>query len=206
MGVVSERGLGPMSIADRWLRAGIWASVRVRATGLDQVSDKPAAVGPMFVMLARAQYGAKASLDRLLDAHAFSRLQDEETASFAEKMINTFEVLHQAHNFLVAVDLFWETIKRLDEHLDLQEFTEVFESSKNARRTSRDARNHIEHIAERIAEGRKNAPMTPQEFRSKMGIFDGTKIWFGPESYNVIEMHEAVHRAGQNLAPLLEES
>lgn len=159
----------------------------------------------MFVMLARAQYGAKASLDRLLDANAFSKLQDEKAASFAETMINTFEVLHQAHNFLVAVDLFWETIKRLDEHLDLQEFTEVFEASKDARRASRDARNHIEHVAERIAEGRRNGPMTPQEFRSKMGIFDGTKIWFGPESYDVIAMHDAVHQAGQKLAPLLEE-
>lgn len=197
--------LDPMTIAKRWLDAGIWAGARVRVTGLDKKSPKPVAVGPLLVILARTQYGSKASLDRLVEARAIGDLQDSGPSSLADKIINAFEVLHQAHNFIVSIDTFWETFKRLHDHIDLPELDKAWESSAQARRISREARNHIEHVAERITEGRAKPPMAPIDFIKKLGVFDGRKIWFGGESYDVCEMHEAVMSVGREVAPVLEE-
>lgn len=198
--------LGPMAIAKTWLDAGIWAGVRVRVTGLDKQSPKPTAVGPLLVILARTQYGSKASLDRLVEARAIGELQDKSsTSSLPDKIINAFEVLHQAHSFIVSVDTFWETFKRLRDHIDLPELDAAWTSSAEARRLSREARNHIEHVAERITAGRAKPPMTSIDFIKKLGVFDGTKIWFGNENYDVVAMHEAVMTVGRTVAPVLEQ-
>lgn len=197
--------LGPMAIAKRWLDAGIWAGARVRATGLDKKSPKPVAVGPLLVILARTQYGSKASLDRLVEARAIGDLQDKNQTSLVDKLFNAFEVLHQAHNFIVSVDTFWESFKRLHDHIDLPELDRAWESSTEARRLSREARNHIEHVAERITEGRAKPPMASIDFIKKLGVFDGTKIWFGDENYDIVEMHEGVVKVGRDVAPVLEE-
>lgn len=204
-GETEKLTLGPMTVAGRWLDAGIWASVRVRVTGLDNKSPKPVAVGPLLVVLARTQYGSKASLDRLREARAVGDVQDETHSPLVNKIINAFEVLHQAHNFIVSVDTFWETLKRLQTHIDLPELDAAWSSSSEARMLSRQARNHIEHVAERITEGRTSPPMKSVEFIKKLGTFDGSSIWFGHESYEVDEMHEAILRVGRTVAPVLEE-
>jgi hypothetical protein len=195
-----------MAIAKCWLDAGIWAGVRVQMTGLDEKSSKPVAVGPLLVILARTQYGSKASLDRLMEARAIGDLQDKtEASSLADKILNAFEVLHQAHNFIVSVDTFWQTFKRLRDRISLPELETAWTSSDDARRRSREARNHIEHVAERITEGRAKPPMTSIDFIKKLGVFDGTKIWFGSEDYDIVEMHEAIMSVGRDVAPVLEE-
>ena len=68
------------------------------------------------------------------------------------------------------------------------------------------ARDHIEHLPERIRKGRQNRPaMTREVFRDAVGVFDGTKLTFGNETFDLRQIRDSIRRVEEKVPPRLGE-
>jgi hypothetical protein len=121
----------------------------------------------------------------------------------------TLALAADVHGFLVSAALYWATLREVVQrvtHPDLRPLLGQFESAAS---TAKTAREHIEHLNERIAHGRLpkyGAAMPVEVFRQATGTFDGTLLRFGNESFSLDEMIRAIEESAAVIAPPVREA
>jgi hypothetical protein len=115
---------------------------------------------------------------------------------------------NELHALFVYADSFWDNLRALRQSLPgLAPLGVLCDSNVAAALTAKNARDHVEHFAERITDGRperRNAPaMAPEVFRRGAGGFDGLRMYFGDEWFDVVEIHDAVMAAQSEALEIL---
>ncbi len=181
-------------VSDDWLEAAGFAGLYLKVVSLPTSKDLwPAYYNLM--MMARAQYAAEASYKR------FQSVAAREDAGLK----GIFQAYMELHLFIVSADLYWTTLKELTRYLKPQELKQAVNYHEHLASQTRTARNHMEHITERIREGRVRDPgsMSAKDFRRAMGTYDASSVTFGTERFDLGEIYEAIRTVGREAAPQL---
>jgi hypothetical protein len=189
----------------RWLDAAGWMLMRGRFFG-GIPSDLDAEAAFMYlVVIARAQAAAELAFERLVQAQ-----QDDQRAEAEHKpsvgIDSKLRMAGEIHAFLVSAHLFWRTLDEMRRHLRTSELKEAWKVHHQVADETRKARDHIEHLPERIRRGRTKQPvMDKAVFREAAGAFDGTELTFGDETFDLRQILDSISRAEEMVAPRLEE-
>lgn len=153
-----------------------------------------------LVMIGRTVFGVRLALQRLLQAR-----MDYDAAFDAgggsESTEAGFRMSCELHALFVYLDTFWDNLRCLRRALPgIPGLGTAYDSNTQSMRVAKTARDHLEHIDERIVAGRRIAPpMSPEVFRRSAGGFDGRVAIFGDEEFDVIDLHDAA-MAAQEIA------
>jgi hypothetical protein len=156
-----------------------------------------------LLTLARAQYAADLAHARLSATRPSASKSDHQSGEL---------VLAQAadaHTFLVSAALYWATLSRLANRLKTPNIRPLFAPYEKAASEAKTAREHIEHLNERIEFGRSQdygKPMPVHVFRTAVGAFDGAHIKFGNEVFPIEAMLRAIRESSEAIAPVLSEA
>ena len=204
------------SASDEWLRAAAFFGVRMQS---GELPGRPEGVLRNVLMMARCQYAAELSMQRLSDAHARRKTHVQQSSDFAGmgKVLATYL---EAHAFLVSADLFWKSLAALHERVRVPGARgwkrmraiagELSAHSRTIDRTHA-CRQRIEHVDKRVKLRRSDrqgasSRMTAAPIHGALGVFDGRCLSFGRERFDLVQMHEAVRATGYKLAPMLVQS
>lgn len=152
----------------------------------------------------RGAFGVELAFRRLLEA----RIDYDATVDAA--MIEAgLEMSNEMHALFVHADSFWDNLRALRRALPgVPNLGTVCDSNAQAARTAETARDHVEHIADRICDGRpkrRTVPEMPAEvFRRGVSGFAGRLAYFGDELFDVVEIHDAVMAAQSDALKSLE--
>jgi hypothetical protein len=153
--------------------------------------------------IARTQYGAELAYNRLL-ASAF---RDDEPV---ERRIQlTLGQAADVHAFLGSGALYWSTLGETVRQVTRPDLRPAFERYTGAANTAKTARDHMEHLHERIRQGRTarwGEAMSVETFRTAVGAFDGSEIGFGNEKFRIGEMLQAIRDSATAIAPVLQQA
>jgi len=153
-----------------------------------------------ILALGRTSFGVELAFERLMQAcEDFNSLVgfggDDAVAEAGFRMSN------ELHAFFVCADAFWDNLRALARAMPgLAELARARSEHAPAADVARTARDHLEHLAERIETGRGEKfglAMTAQTFRRVSGGFDGTSAYFGDEEFDVPAVREAVAEAAE---------
>ena len=158
------------------------------------------AKGQLIHQLAHFQYGTELSHSRLLASQSTENPPPGEVWSFAPMLYRAAD----AHHLLNSASGFWRTLRRLCKLMPFREPREMLEEEADTIADTQAARNHMEHIAERITEGRgpqKGFPeMGPDTFQRAVGRIEFPHIVFGTEAFNLDGIASAVLSVGLRLS------
>lgn len=183
----------------RWLLVAAKLEVRRRAERTHIYLDA-VALREHLTMAARAQFAVDMSYERLKEAQMEFALARADPLQENEAMFRAFA---EAHTFLVFAALFWNSLRTLATHFALPELDDALEVSEASIGLVTKARNHIEHVSERIEEGRAEArggAMSADDFRAAVGAIQGDEVIFGSERFGLGQMRAAIHRATEAVA------
>lgn len=157
--------------------------------------------GALLHQLAHFQYGTELPYSRLLASQNTTNPTPGGVWTFAPLLSRAAD----AHHLLVSASGFWRTLRRLREVLPFHELGEVLDEEAETLAHTKAARNHMEHIAERIIEGRRSqrefSEMGPDTFQRAIGRLDLPHIVFGDEAFNLDGISFAVLSVGLRLGP-----
>ena len=156
----------------------------------------------VLIELAAAQYSAEL---------AFSRLRrSARVAAAPDANLNHHcRMRHEVHAFLVAAHRYWELLRGLAPHTTYPPFRLALRQNRQNIRDTRIARDHVEHLPERLAHGRKGAygsEIGAEPFWRQPGLSDGASVTFGGETFDLARIHAAIRQLGLELAPALAEA
>lgn len=119
----------------------------------------------------------------------------------------TLRMSSEMHALFVFADAFWDNLKPLGAALPgIPEITLTSDHARDDAVLARTVRDHVEHIAERIVEGRqkRNPKMNAETFRKASGGFDGRTAYFGDEEFDVVAIRDAVAAAEETVRGALQ--
>lgn len=127
-----------------------------------------------------------------------------------EQLDSTLARAADVHAFLVSAALYWATVREIVNHVPKPDLRPPFADYETAAMTAKTAREHIEHLNERIVHGRSGerlgGAMPADVFREAVGAFDGERMMFGDESFPLGDMLEAIRASSSAIAPRLAEA
>lgn len=143
---------------------------------------------------------------------AYSRLYDQANGHPGEKSAPSFIPLlvcsADAHSLLVFASGYWRALRDLSRVMPFVELADLVRENQATIRETTVARNHIEHITERIVSGRKARPNVPEMpiavFQESIGRLEFPSIVFGDEAFDLAKLSAAVLTAGNGIAATLE--
>jgi hypothetical protein len=191
--------------APRWLDAAGWMWMRGQFFG-GLPTDLDAQAAFMYLTtLARSQVAAERAFDRLIEAHADNEMADREHKP-SVGIDAKFRIGGETHAFLVSAHLFWRTLDVMRLDLPTPELREAWKANRWIAGETGKARDHIEHLPERIRKGRTKKPaMEKDVFRQEAGAFDGAQLSFGDETFDLRRIRDSIRRVEEKVAPKLEE-
>lgn len=150
-------------------------------------------------MMCRADFAAALAYERLSN--------DPSSSSITGSLTRSADV----HAFLVSAHLAWVTLEELGKRLRKGTFAhkavhEALRGHRSVIRRCESARDHIEHITERIGRGRaihfgRGKKMTAKVFRQSVGVVTHTTVAFGNETFDLAEQVAALTKARKTVAP-----
>jgi hypothetical protein len=147
-----------------------------------------------LLVISRAQFATQLAYDRFLTACNGSSLP-EIACGYLE-----------LHSFLVSAHLFWRTLQKLANDFVLPDLRQSLQQHATLIEQTKRARDHIEHMTERIEKGRGQkfgSPMDARTFRHAMGKYERGSVTFGNETFDLQAIHAAIHTIGKTVAPKL---
>ena len=153
----------------------------------------------------RSAFGVELASRRLLVAR-----DDYDATVGAAEVEPGLRMSNEMHALFVCADAFWDNLRALRRALPgLILLGRVCDSNAKTALTAKTARDHVEHFAERIGEGRREGRVNPEMpadvFRGAAGGFDGRLAYFGYERFDVGEICDAVLAAQTDALRALEE-
>jgi len=188
-------------IAETWISAGFGISLIHKI--LEDEASSPQKRQLMF-QLAHFQYATELAYSRLKDGVNTPNPRPGEVWSFAP----LFARAADAHALLVHAAGYWKAFQELVRLLPFPDLVTLLEEIKEAIAATTLARNHMEHIAERIVAGRKPRPgtreLSAEDFQRAIGRLEFPCIVFGDESFDLAAIAGTVLSTGSRVAPALE--
>lgn len=188
-------------LAETWISAGLNLSL-VHLILDDDVGST--AKREMMFQLGHFQFATELAYSRLHQRAGNETALVEGSPSFT----SLFELSADAHATLVSASGYWRALQdllRLMPFPDLLALTDKLECIVKA--TGR-ARNHIEHITERIVDGRKHSSSVPEisaeSFQQAIGRIEFPSILFGDELFDLSEISGTILTTGKRIAPTLD--
>lgn len=188
-------------LTETWISAGFNISLIHRI--LDDEAGSTAKREIMF-QLGHFQFASELAYSRLHQQVTEGTAMDRRTLSFATLLACSAD----AHALLVSGSGYWRALQdllRLMPFPDLVTITDELECVVNATVT---ARNHIEHITERIVNGRKRRTSVPEisteAFQAAIGRIEFPSIIFGNESFDLAAISGTMLTTGSRVAPTLQ--
>ena len=181
---------GYWSASDHWLESAAFLGIGLR---ISPISADPWAAYHNLMLMCREQYASEFSYARFIDAC--------DSKDDLEEIVQGYLELH---SFIVSAHLYWQTLSALDNTMQLEDFGKVLKMYAVEIEHTKKARNHLEHIDERIGKGRdekRGGVMSPQEFRRSMGRYSAGKVIFGSEETDLAAIHIAICNIGRKIAP-----
>jgi hypothetical protein len=102
-----------------------------------------------------------------------------------------------------------QALKKLARILNLEELSTSITKYRQVMKETKVARDHLEHMDERIEIGKEvkhGQFMSARTFRGAMGRFDGNLITFGDESFNLAAINDAIQDVGRTVASALRQT
>jgi len=190
-----------LEASDHWLEAAVWLGLSLRMTGATEVHW---GAHYYLLQLSRLQYACELSYHRIKEASKIADSEDHRTA-----MAGIGRLYLDIHAFLVSAHAYWRTIEKLNTLLKLAELDAAIAHNQLVADETKTARDHLEHIVERIQIGRPphfGHPMDAQTFRGAMGRFEGDQITFGDETFRLGAINTAIRNVGRAVAPALRQA
>jgi hypothetical protein len=188
-------------LAETWISAGFNISLVHRI--LDDENGSTAKREMMF-QLGHFQFATELAYSRLHQQANEETAIAKGTASFR----SLFERSADAHALLVSASGYWKALKDLLRLMPFPDLALLIDEVESAVKATVMARNHIEHITERIVSGRKRRAAVPEvsaeSFQQAIGRFEFPSIIFGDESFNVAELSGTVLITGRRIASAME--
>jgi hypothetical protein len=143
---------------------------------------------------------------------AYSRLYDQANGLSGEKCAPSFIPLlvcsADAHSLLISASGYWRALRDLSRVMPFVELANLVNENQATIGLTTIARNHIEHISERIVSGRKVRPnvseMPIDVFQESIGRLVFPSICFGNEAFDLAKLSKAILATGKRIAPALE--
>ena len=188
-------------LAETWISAGLNISV-VHLILEDDVASTPKR--EMMFQLGHFQFATELAYSRLHEEAGKDTTLVGGLPSFA----SLFECSADAHALLVSASGYWKALQDLLRLMPFPDLVKLTDEVKGIVKTTVRARNHIEHITERIVDGRKRRGAIPEisteSFQQAIGRIEFPSIVFGDESFDLAEISGIVLTTGKRIAPTLE--
>lgn len=182
-----------------WLDAAVWTTLKLRVVGCTPAErERLQIVAGNLLMMCRAEFAAGLAFDRFASHRG-------------EGAVVALMRHADAHALLVSAHLAWRTLDELGRKIRRGGF--AYKAVHDARRTHRAvrerckaARDHAEHVTERLEIGRSRehgggTKMTSKTFRRSLGVVSGTVITYGDESFDLAEQIAALRDVRVSVAP-----
>ena len=182
-----------------WLEAAGFLGIGLRVS--PPPKDVSAAVYHLMVMC-RTQFAAELSYKRFTAA---CESQDNKESS-ETRLDEIARGYLELHSFFTSAHLYWRTLEGLSKLLSVPELKEAIQDYAKATRGTKCARDHLEHMTERIEKGRSHEfgfRMDACTFRRAMGKYEVGSVAFGDETLDLGTIHGAVVSVGRKIAPRL---
>ena len=185
--------------------AELWISAALRISVIHHFLDDEAGSvqkrGLMF-KLGDFQFATELAFNRL---YAQAPTPSSGNArSFAPILICSAD----AHSLLVFASGYFRALRDLCRLMPFTELVSLIDEIRPTIDAVVTARNHIEHITERIASGRRRRRSTPEmpieDFQQSIGRLEFPSIIFGDETFDLSVLSYVVLSAGRRIAPALE--
>ena len=177
--------------SNQWIESAVLLGIGLRVSPLPK--DAWATYYHLLVMC-RAQFAAEFSYERFI--------QNCDTTDLAGIMRGYLDL----HSFLVSAHLYWRTLRELASDFNLPELAQSVSTYSTVIDNTKCARDHIEHISERIESGRSERwgdSMDTTVFRRRIGNYSDGSVTFGDETINLHEIYDAIRAIGRTVAPKL---
>lgn len=181
-------------LAESWIGAALQISVIHHF--LDDEIGSAAKRAVMF-KLGDFQFATELAYSRLCESA--QRISGESPASFVPELVCSAD----AHSLLVSSTGYWRAVRDLSRLMPFVELLRLVEHFQPQIDETVRARNHIEHIGERIESGRKGGTRVPEMamdvFQQAIGRIEFPSIVFGNETFDLAQLSLAVLEAGVTL-------
>ena len=188
-------------LAETWLSAGF--NISLVHLILDDGAGSTAKREMMF-QLGHFQFATELAYSRLHKEAAKDTPMEESPSTFT----SLFERSADAHALLVSASGYWRALQDLLRLMPFPDIVVLTDKLKCIVKATVRARNHIEHITERIVDGRKRTSTVPEisakSFQQAIGHIEFPSIFFGDESFDLAEISGTVLTTGKRIAPTLE--
>lgn len=187
-----------LEASDAWLEAALWLGLSLKMKG---ATEALWSAHYYLLQLSRLQYACELSYHRIKEASKIADSEDHLTA-----MGGIARLYLDVHAFLVSAHSYWRTIEKLNGLLNIVELDTAVAVNSSVADETKKARDHLEHIDERIEKGRLlhfGQPMNAQTFRRAMGRFEEDHITFGDETFHLGVINNAIIDVGHEVAPAL---
>jgi hypothetical protein len=188
-------------IAETWISAGFNISLVHRI-----VDDKTGSTAKreMMFQLGQFQFATELAYSRLHQRATKGTAMAGGTPSFAPLLACSAD----AHALLVSGSGYWRGLQDLLRLMPFPDLVMVTDKLEWVVKATVMARNHIEHITERIANGRKRRTAVPEisaeAFQQAIGRIEFPLIIFGDESFDLAAISGTILTTGSRIALTLE--
>lgn len=183
---------------DNWIDAACFVTTK---EALGSLKGDAEGLSLTLCCLARTSWGVSLAWNRVQDAERRGAL-----SGLTRGPQDFLEILHETHSLLVAANTFWKALDELQRRLRahqqrLPRLNDVDSRLKACKQTVT-ARNHFEHLDERIREGRPrgNVMLRDAFRRAPAQVFRGV-LRCGEESFDLQELVRAVEIASETVGP-----
>jgi hypothetical protein len=187
-------------LAETWISAGFNVSLIHRI--LDDETGSTAKREIMF-QLGHFQFATEL---------AYSRLRHQATKESASGNAPSFAPLFtcsaDAHMLLVSASGYWRALKELLRLMPFPHLMMLIDEVEHVMKTTVMARNHVEHITERLVNGRRRRTDTPEistkAFQQAIARIEFPSIIFADEAFDLALISGTILSIGSRIAPALE--
>lgn len=159
----------------------------------------------LIVQIAHFQYATELPYSRLFAA----RNSEDPPSGRAFSLAPAFTGAAEAHQLVVAASGFWRTLRELCDFMPFPDLVALLNEETDTIADTQAARNHMEHIAERIIEGRRPqrgfSKMPKEVFQAAIGRLQFPEIVFGTEVFNLDGIASAILSVGSQLSSAFSE-
>ena len=185
-----------------WLEAAGWLGLQLRlGIGGDRERERIEVIIGNLLMMCRTEFAAGLAHERLSKLAPSSSITDSLTRCA------------DAHALLVSAHQAWATLEELGRLLRAGSFAQkavlkALRTHRPVMRRCETARDHIEHVTERLGRGRsihfgRGKTMTAKVFRQSIGAVTQRTITFGNESFDLAEQIAALTSTRKMVAPAI---
>jgi len=187
-------------LAETWISTGFNISLIHRI--LDDETGS-AAKREMMFQLGHFQFATELAYSRL-----HQQATKESASGNAPSFAPLFTYFADAHMLLVSASGYWRALKELLRLMPFPHLVMLIDEVEDVMKATVMARNHVEHITERIVNGRRRRTDTPEisakAFQQAIARIEFPSIIFADESFDLALISGTILSIGSRIAPTLE--